>query len=653
MNKSVRTAASVLSFLGPLLLYVWTTGAQSYFLDSIEFVGVSARLGVAHPPGTPLYVLLGHLAVSLFPFGAAAFRVHLLNALLAGLLGRLLLALGRRLAGGATSAWGEGFLLILVLAFATSPALWFQSVRAEVYTLNALLCLGFLALLVAWNDRPADWGLGVVAAFVAGLGMTNHHYLMVLTLLSGVVLPVMNPQIRRVLLSWKILVFVIAGLLGLMPYLYLPIRAHQGWLMWGDPATLSGFFSILSAQAYQSSMSTGEKAPLLVAMADIFGGWFDLLGVVLALVGMLGLLVLVWKDRTVGLLLMSALLAGLVAKAVMYLDLKNPDDHGYFLIGLQVLVLGGAGWLRVSGAVAGRAAWVFLLLGVPVAVQAGVEWKPRLEQCRLDGFSGPDLINRHFFEGLPPDAVFLPSYYPLTFTYRTFSEAEGRRPDVALLHQSLYSNYWRGKGFALQARQRHPDLSGIVEEYQASGRFPTEALRAAASLRPVVLEADVWQVFRPLEVVQRFGLGQGGLELETWGNPPPADQVGKRLHAMELEFESGGVRLLTMQTWGVDEPRRMVDFWRSFYTALEGSQVHPELKKILLWIHYRDALYFINRGRASLALKEVQLALRAVPAGGPDAQHLADLAAILSDASQSVEIVPPPRQECQSPFTVQ
>ncbi|MBN3276043.1 TM260 protein, partial [Polyodon spathula] len=50
--------------------------------DSGELITAACELGVAHPPGYPLFTLLARLALDLLPFGPPAYRVNLLNGLL-------------------------------------------------------------------------------------------------------------------------------------------------------------------------------------------------------------------------------------------------------------------------------------------------------------------------------------------------------------------------------------------------------------------------------------------------------------------------------------------------------------------------------------------------------------------------------------------
>ena len=72
----------------------------------------------------------------------------------------------------------------LLLAF--SPVLWSQSVIVEVYSLNALFQMAVLLLIYMWMCRPKNDVLLFVAAFLFGLGLTNHQTLLFLGLALGV-----------------------------------------------------------------------------------------------------------------------------------------------------------------------------------------------------------------------------------------------------------------------------------------------------------------------------------------------------------------------------------------------------------------------------------------------------------------------------------
>src|SRR5881394_3372146 len=71
-------------FLVALLLYGWTLAPTVTLTDSGELIVVALGLGIAHPPGVPLWIILAHLA-SLMPFGNIAVRINFSSALFAAL----------------------------------------------------------------------------------------------------------------------------------------------------------------------------------------------------------------------------------------------------------------------------------------------------------------------------------------------------------------------------------------------------------------------------------------------------------------------------------------------------------------------------------------------------------------------------------------
>ncbi|MCK5596783.1 MAG: DUF2723 domain-containing protein, partial [Candidatus Eisenbacteria sp.] len=76
----MRMAAAIVAFLVPLVIYICTLARAVTFVDSGELSAVAATLGIAHPPGYPLFTLLGRL-LSLIPVGTIPFRVGLVSAL--------------------------------------------------------------------------------------------------------------------------------------------------------------------------------------------------------------------------------------------------------------------------------------------------------------------------------------------------------------------------------------------------------------------------------------------------------------------------------------------------------------------------------------------------------------------------------------------
>ena len=155
----VRTAARTIT---------WAHGAA----DGAELSAVAATLGIAHPPGYPLYTLIGHL-FSLIPAGEVAFRLALFSAVAASvgvaLATHIVLAHSPRGASRTSSLVGA---IAAGLALAVSPMYWSQGTVPEVMALGSAFVLALMALLLAW--RPGRDGILVAAVFVLGLGLANH-----------------------------------------------------------------------------------------------------------------------------------------------------------------------------------------------------------------------------------------------------------------------------------------------------------------------------------------------------------------------------------------------------------------------------------------------------------------------------------------------
>jgi hypothetical protein len=160
-DSTVRPAKVDWALAGSLSLLTWLvylatlTPSLSYTSpDGNELATIPSVLGLAHPPGYPLYTWLGKL-FTLIPVGDIAFRMNLMSATLGALaVGGLYLVciqlLPTHLAGRRAAA------ALPSLLFAFGPTVWSQSVIAEVYAPNlAFVALALLALL-RWERTRRD-----------------------------------------------------------------------------------------------------------------------------------------------------------------------------------------------------------------------------------------------------------------------------------------------------------------------------------------------------------------------------------------------------------------------------------------------------------------------------------------------------------------
>ncbi|MBI4603885.1 MAG: DUF2723 domain-containing protein [Planctomycetes bacterium] len=234
----------LLAFSLSLPVYVLTLAPTVSGEDSGELITAAATLGIAHPPGYPLWCLLGKAFTVLVPFGNVAYRVNLCSATLGACAAGVIALLVRRftrLAGGDSFAvpLGGGFTVPLTaaLCFAFSRDFWAQSVVAEVYSLNVLFLALVLHLALLWDDTREPRCLYLLT-FAYGLSLTNHSTMGPLGVAIAAYVLWRTPWIlRRPLL---LLNLVGSVLVGFSIFLYLPIRSLADPPMdWGDPETFA------------------------------------------------------------------------------------------------------------------------------------------------------------------------------------------------------------------------------------------------------------------------------------------------------------------------------------------------------------------------------------------------------------------------------
>ncbi len=245
--------------------------------DAGEFQFAAWTLGLAHPTGYPLYLLLGGVWQHvLAPVGVSPARaLNLLSALFgAGSVALLFLLVRRWLTGPLLLARTSALLAAVMLA--VNPTFWSQSLIAEVYALHAVFVV--LIMLTAQNiellragDRFVPTSRYAQLFFVVGLALTHHG--MTLLLLPGLLL-YLNMVYRGWWRSFRhLLVLVAAAAAPLLIYLYIPLRSGPGPSPWYHQRLGSGVLTLYdgSRQAFWSYV-TGQS------ISVGFYGWSDALG---------------------------------------------------------------------------------------------------------------------------------------------------------------------------------------------------------------------------------------------------------------------------------------------------------------------------------------------------------------------------------------
>lgn len=324
----LNVVAHVVLFIGAVLLYTLTLNGDVQPADSGEFQIAAITLGIPHPPGYPLFTMLGWLFTQV-PIGSPFARVSFLSVIAASLT-LVVVSLTVQLVlaareGGEIRRWGDKgsapYLpislsphpvtpsplhlvagLIAALALGLSTTFWAQATTTNIRSLTVLFtALMLLVSARAYATRKASTLIAFAVAFGFGIG---HHVSLVFV---GAVLGLFvwmeiwrgeeRSHLKRVVPK-----AVIAFLLTQMVWLYLPLRDAAGARFApGNLTTLDGLLFHIFARGFAGDMLAfaapaylSDRLALLPTLLT-----FQFSAPLLLLMGVAWAL-LIWKRRAIG-----------------------------------------------------------------------------------------------------------------------------------------------------------------------------------------------------------------------------------------------------------------------------------------------------------------------------------------------------------------
>ncbi len=461
----VRWILAAATGLSALALYLATMAPTVALVDSGELIFAATLLDIPHPPGTPLYVLVGHF-FSRLPWGNTALRLNLMSAFFAAtaVVGLFLLALRtlesppvvsqtsriKHRPAATSSADTPGLRIaaaaIAALIYATSTTLWSYATVAEVYSLNTAL-LG-LALFFLLGTSEVH-----LAMLFFGLALAVHH-VSTLFFIPGTVYLLWTARPRS--FSAKTLLFLLPGI---ATYLYLPIRAFQHPILdWGNPSTLERFFWHVSGKQYRSNFISDLDSLLSRAwfFARLAADEFTIFGLALVFLG----LYLLWsRSRRLFVFIVLTVGCNLVYALIYQI---SEDNEAYVLPTFLLSAIGLAWGLRyVLNAVRHSRRKV-----VTVAVAVGM--------CLLPVFSFwshyAENNHRHYLvardyglnvlENVEPGALLLTMDWQLYSPLLYLQHVEGERKDVASLDVNLLRRSW----YVAYLKRQYPEMMSATAD---------------------------------------------------------------------------------------------------------------------------------------------------------------------------------------------
>lgn len=428
-GRAVWLGAALLAaaFFG---LYVVTLAPDVLAADSGELQVVAAQLGVAHPPGFPLYVILAHLFTRLLPFVSPAYAVNFISAVTSALTVAVVYLAAVRITGRRLPG------LVAAVALGTATTFWSQATTANVRSLTGLFAALMIYALIrfreatARGDRAGSERWLILSALFMGFGLTHHVSLLFLVAVGLVLVFFVDRPLLRAPRRW--VWPIIAGLAGLAPLLYLPLRAAAD-VRGASPdlATWAGFMEHALATGFRGDLfyylAPADLWPRLLIIGNAMTFQFE----AFVLIGMiLGLIVLIWRDRQAAWLLGGSVVAYTLVAATY----RAPQTVEYLMpayIAAAVLLAAAVGYLPV---VAGRLGQpgnaVVTLLAALVLISAFAQGFANMTAAGVhhEATAARDYA-ANLLDSAPDRSVILAHWHWATPLWY-LQEVEGARPDV-------------------------------------------------------------------------------------------------------------------------------------------------------------------------------------------------------------------------------
>jgi len=492
---NVVVAAAVTAVV--LVFYGITISPTVSFWDSGEFIATSYILGIPHPPGTPLYVIVGRL-FSLLPFTEAALGVNWFSAL-GGALAVLFLylTLVRIVRLWRPERTLENDLVVysgaaagsLFAAFASTY--WTNAIEAEVYAPSGFLMSFGTWLMLKWGEAPGEPGrknLVLLASYILALGIGLHlgTYLAAFSFLAFMI--VIN---WRILLGARFMGMVITlSALGVLVHLFLPIRsALQPPIDESSPQNFMSFFDFVNRKQYKPMTLFQRQA----SWAFQFGHFWRYfreqyvgdapailrgLASLLPALGLVGLWDHARRERKTFILLGSLFLfSGLWLIVYMNFTATEVRERDYFYAYAFFLY---SGYMGIGGGELIGRLWRFLserqwnprvptavVASVLIALPLGVAASHFDSHDRRGDFNAHDYAY-NILVALEPDAVIFTNGDNDTFPLWFLQEVKGFRKDVRVVNLSLLNTPW----YILQLKHIEPTVPMSLTDEQIRSLMP-------------------------------------------------------------------------------------------------------------------------------------------------------------------------------------
>jgi hypothetical protein len=430
---------AILVFLVCLVIYLPTLSPSVVLGDGGEAQMLSAVLGVSHPTGYPLSMLLGWLFGHLPLGGDHAFRVTLLCTISTAAAMALLFLTVRELGSARAPALGAALLACAV------PRVWMHASAAEVYALSSFFGILGLWLLLRWETGKTPlW----VVALAFGFGLTHHISFRLFAPAVLVFLLLVDPRLPLRPRQW--LPALACLLLPLALYAYVPLRAAHFMSMPELAGRILGVRKVIASGFISPFYFTGGAIGLILALGysgDFLSGGirldviedylvlareqYPLIVVAVALLGVVVLFKRRWRANVLFLIVYVVVMLA----ALQHLSTVGEDGDHFIPTFLLTAVWLGVGADAIISLLTRRLArwgsWLHPALSLAVCALAvyavAAQYPYALKRRQIDVV--PGVLDKP----LPAGAVLTGDWiYVTPLRYR--QRVEGVRPDLWIIH---------------------------------------------------------------------------------------------------------------------------------------------------------------------------------------------------------------------------
>ncbi len=233
-EKKIRIIVGLCVFGAVLGVYLYTVAPTSSFWDCGEFIACSYILGVPHPPGTPLQILIGRIFTLLPISKEIAYRMNFYSAFSGALAALFLYLVFVKIIERfrkPKSFWEK----LIQHAFGAATAItasflftsWDNAVEAEVYSTSAFIMFFCVWITLIWHEKignKANKNLLLLLVYITFLTMGIH--LLPLLILPGLFVFILLVRPKEFLDAKLFVIAILLIVIAISTYLYLMYRAR-------------------------------------------------------------------------------------------------------------------------------------------------------------------------------------------------------------------------------------------------------------------------------------------------------------------------------------------------------------------------------------------------------------------------------------------